>query len=337
MSMVSRNALGARSVLMSAPATRQSARGPWPRLAFSFRPRLFPGLDMGRRPVRRCLRRCVRLAQYVDGRMGAPPRRRRARHAAGLSVSHAIVHVVLSVCRPAARGYVMHRWTNAALPRLNAALAVFSLVAQWWQARRHVAAWWLWIVVNTIYIGEYVYKDLAIPVVLYAGLVVLVVFEVRAWSLASRLTDVGPNRRDRSDPAGIDRSNCEFAKVAPRCLCRSDGRVWLAAMPAGRRQRVRRSTPVQKALVDMSWRVTRSLAAFVDLAQHTRTNLRLRYPHRARARGGDAINDYGWIRRTCWQQQAHSVQRDALSRIPQRGHRLRAGSRRTAADWRGAQ
>ena len=70
---------------------------------------------------------------------------------------------------------VMHRYTDAALPWLDAALTAFSLVAQWWQARRHAAAWWLWIVVDVIYVGEYVYKYLLITVVLYAGFVVLAV------------------------------------------------------------------------------------------------------------------------------------------------------------------
>ena len=42
-------------------------------------------------------------------------------------------------------GFCMHRYTDAALPWLDAALTAFSLVAQWWQGRRHVAAWWLWI------------------------------------------------------------------------------------------------------------------------------------------------------------------------------------------------
>jgi len=44
---------------------------------------------------------------------------------------------------------------QAALPWLDAALASFSLVGSWWQARKHVANWWLWIIVNLAYIGEY--------------------------------------------------------------------------------------------------------------------------------------------------------------------------------------
>jgi nicotinamide mononucleotide transporter len=57
---------------------------------------------------------------------------------------------------------------HAALPWLDAALASFSLVGSWWQARKHIANWVLWIVVNLIYIGEYIYNDLWITAVLYA-------------------------------------------------------------------------------------------------------------------------------------------------------------------------
>ena len=80
-----------------------------------------------------------------------------------------------------ALGYAMHRYTDASLPWLDAALTAFSLVAQWWQARRHAAAWWLWIAVDVIYVGEYLYKSLPVTAVLYAGFVVLAAIGLRAW------------------------------------------------------------------------------------------------------------------------------------------------------------
>jgi nicotinamide mononucleotide transporter len=73
---------------------------------------------------------------------------------------------------------------NAALPYLDASLASFSLVASWWQARKHIANWWLWIVVDALYIGEYIYKDLWPTAVLYAGLVGLAVLGLVEWRRA---------------------------------------------------------------------------------------------------------------------------------------------------------
>ncbi|MDQ6646883.1 MAG: nicotinamide riboside transporter PnuC [Pseudomonadota bacterium] len=96
----------------------------------------------------------------------------------------ALQHMAIGVAGALALGFAMHRWTDAALPWLDAALTAFSLVAQWWQGRRHIAAWWLWIAVDVIYVGEYIYKHLLITSVLYAGFIVLAVIGLRSWRQA---------------------------------------------------------------------------------------------------------------------------------------------------------
>ena len=80
-------------------------------------------------------------------------------------------------------GWLMVR-IGAALPHLDAALTSYSLVASWWGARKHIANWWLWIAVDLIYIGEYLYKDLRLTALLYAGLVVLAILGLRDWRRA---------------------------------------------------------------------------------------------------------------------------------------------------------
>jgi nicotinamide mononucleotide transporter len=125
----------------------------------------------------------VRWLQHLDadGRVQVAP----------LPRSHACAQLLIGAAGAIVLGTVMHRWTDAALPWLDAALTAFSLVAQWWQGRRHIAAWWLWIVVDVIYIGEYVYKHLLITSVLYAGFVVLAVIGARNWQQASHEPDRG--------------------------------------------------------------------------------------------------------------------------------------------------
>jgi nicotinamide mononucleotide transporter len=71
-----------------------------------------------------------------------------------------------------------------ALPHLDATLASFSLVASWWAARKNIANWWLWIVVDAVYVGEYIYKDLWPTALLYAGLVALAALGLRDWRRA---------------------------------------------------------------------------------------------------------------------------------------------------------
>lgn len=74
---------------------------------------------------------------------------------------------------------------GAALPHLDATLASYSLVATWWGARKHIANWWLWIAVDVVYVGEYIYKDLGLTALLYAGLVGLAVLGLRDWRRAA--------------------------------------------------------------------------------------------------------------------------------------------------------
>lgn len=100
---------------------------------------------------------------------------------AALEPRSAVAHVAIGAVAALVLGCAMHRWTDASLPWLDAGLTSFSLVAQWWQGRRHAAAWWMWIVVDVIYVGEYAYKALPITAVLYAGFVVLAVIGLRAW------------------------------------------------------------------------------------------------------------------------------------------------------------
>jgi nicotinamide mononucleotide transporter len=73
---------------------------------------------------------------------------------------------------------------NASLPYLDAMLMSYSLVATWWQARKHIANWWLWILVDAIYVGEYIYKGLWPTALLYAAFVPLAVLGLRDWRRA---------------------------------------------------------------------------------------------------------------------------------------------------------
>src|SRR5260370_1281729 len=47
-------------------------------------------------------------------------------------------------------GFWIARYTDAALPYSDATLTSFSLVAQFWQTRKHIGNWWLWLVVSTL-------------------------------------------------------------------------------------------------------------------------------------------------------------------------------------------
>ena len=105
---------------------------------------------------------------------------------APLSPRHCVRDLGLGVAFGLALGAAMHSWTDAALPWLDAMLAALSLVAQWWQARRHTATWWLWIVVDVVYVGMYAVKSLHVTAGLYLLFIGLAVMGLRAWSKAGK-------------------------------------------------------------------------------------------------------------------------------------------------------
>lgn len=78
-------------------------------------------------------------------------------------------------------GAGMARFTDAQVPWLDATLAAYSLVASYWAARKHVASWWLWIVLDAVYVGLYAYKALPLTAALYAGFIALAVYGLRTW------------------------------------------------------------------------------------------------------------------------------------------------------------
>jgi nicotinamide mononucleotide transporter len=74
---------------------------------------------------------------------------------------------------------------NAALPYMDATLMSYSLVASWWGARKHIANWWLWIIIDVAYVGEYLYKSLWPTAILYGVIFVpLAVFGLIEWRRA---------------------------------------------------------------------------------------------------------------------------------------------------------
>ncbi len=83
-------------------------------------------------------------------------------------------------------GYLMATHTDAAAPWLDAALTAFSLVAQVWMAQKRIECWPLWIVLDLLYVGLFIDKQLYPTAVLYAVFTALAVYGWLAWRQASR-------------------------------------------------------------------------------------------------------------------------------------------------------
>jgi nicotinamide mononucleotide transporter len=81
-------------------------------------------------------------------------------------------------------GWFTSHYTDAALPWMDATLSSFSLVAQYWTARRHAASWLLWIAADSLYVGMFVFKGLWLTAGLYAAMIGLAVLGYRRWRQA---------------------------------------------------------------------------------------------------------------------------------------------------------
>ena len=84
-------------------------------------------------------------------------------------------------------GWFESRHTDAALPWMDATLSSFSLVAQFWTARRHQESWLLWIAVDVVYVGMFVVKGLLLTAGLYAVMIGLAVMGYREWRQTRRV------------------------------------------------------------------------------------------------------------------------------------------------------
>jgi nicotinamide mononucleotide transporter len=116
----------------------------------------------------------------------------RGRHDAGTVVvmplrhSQALIGLSVGALGALAIGWFTSRHTDAALPWLDATLSSFSLVAQYWTARRHRESWLLWIAVDVVYVGMFVVKGLIPTAGLYAVMIGLAVMGYREWRPSGR-------------------------------------------------------------------------------------------------------------------------------------------------------
>ena len=78
-------------------------------------------------------------------------------------------------------GLTLKFWTDAAVPMLDAQLAAFSLLATYWTSRKHIATWVLWVFVDIVYVGMFIYKDLFLTAGLYAAFVGLAALGWWQW------------------------------------------------------------------------------------------------------------------------------------------------------------
>lgn len=80
----------------------------------------------------------------------------------------------------------LDHFTDTDVPHADGFLTAGSLVGQLLLGRKKVENWLVWIAVDVLYVGLYVYKGLNLTAILYAMFVVLAWTGWRAWSNIAR-------------------------------------------------------------------------------------------------------------------------------------------------------
>lgn len=83
-------------------------------------------------------------------------------------------------------GWALARYTDAALPMADSAVAGMSIAAQFLLSFRRIENWVLWIVIDVVSIWLYVTRGLNLLAVLYVAFLVLSVVGLREWWRAAK-------------------------------------------------------------------------------------------------------------------------------------------------------
>lgn len=80
--------------------------------------------------------------------------------------------------------FFLRNYTDTDVPYADAFLTAGSLVGQVLLARKKIENWQVWILVDALYVGLYLYKQLSLTAVLYALFIVLAWMGLRTWQRA---------------------------------------------------------------------------------------------------------------------------------------------------------
>lgn len=72
-------------------------------------------------------------------------------------------------------------YTDSNVAWCDAFTTALSIIGMWMLARKYVEQWWVWMVVDAVCVGLYVYKDLYFTAMLYALYAIVAVFGWINW------------------------------------------------------------------------------------------------------------------------------------------------------------
>ena len=94
--------------------------------------------------------------------------------------------IALGAAGTALLGTILARKTDAALPYIDSLTTSTSLIAQWMMTRKLLQNWIIWVAVDVIYIGMYIFKHLYPTAGLYLVWLVLSAMGYFQWRTSLR-------------------------------------------------------------------------------------------------------------------------------------------------------
>ena len=77
--------------------------------------------------------------------------------------------------------YVLIHFTDSTVPYWDALNTALSIIAMWMMARKWVEQWLVWLVVDAISTGLYIYKEIYFYAVLYFIYTIIAWYGYREW------------------------------------------------------------------------------------------------------------------------------------------------------------
>lgn len=78
--------------------------------------------------------------------------------------------------------FILISFTDSNVPWWDSVTTSLSIVAMWLMARKYIEQWWVWLVVDVVSAGVYIYKDLYFTAGLYALYAVIAYFGYKKWN-----------------------------------------------------------------------------------------------------------------------------------------------------------
>ncbi|MBE6287170.1 MAG: nicotinamide mononucleotide transporter [Mediterranea massiliensis] len=77
--------------------------------------------------------------------------------------------------------WLLTNFTDSTVPWWDSFTTALSIVGMWMLARKYIEQWWVWMVVDVVSVGLYLYKGLHATALLYAFYAAVCVLGYRKW------------------------------------------------------------------------------------------------------------------------------------------------------------